>query len=241
MSPGRRSLLPDRVRARRGGYTLIEVMVAIAISAIGISGIVFMQTATVVSNQDAHETQIATTFARTWLERLKRDALLWTAAGDPPVGTMFAGRDTAVANPATYFVPLAANTDVGAWTVPIPMALPATESSGANYHGVDVGARDVAINGAPVVATADIYYCANTKFVTVHTVNNLPNAIRATVRVWWNRRSSLNTTDYAPGIVAVRAGGCQSFVPSSPVLQDPPLGRFRVIYLSTILRWTAPT
>jgi prepilin-type N-terminal cleavage/methylation domain-containing protein len=239
MSPGRRTLLPDLVRARRGGYTLIEVMVAIAISAIGVSGIVFMQQATVVSNQDAHETQIATIFARTWIERMKRDALLWTEAGPPPVGAMFAGR-VEVANPATYFVPTAANTDVGAWTVPIPMGPPATESSGANYHGVDVGARDLAINGAPVVSNADIYYCANTKFVTVHTVNNLPNAIRATVRVWWIRRSSLNTTSYR-GILAVRAGGCQAFVPSSPALQDAGQGRFRVTYLSTILRWTAPT
>lgn len=40
----------------RAGYTLIEVMISIAISAISITGIVFMQTATVRSNQDAHET-----------------------------------------------------------------------------------------------------------------------------------------------------------------------------------------
>lgn len=185
---------------------------------------------------------MATLFARTWLERVKRDALLWTASGTPVVGTMFADRGVGLPNSAAYFVPSAPAADVGAWAVPIPVA-GAPESSGANFHGVDVGAIDLALPpGAPQVVTArDIYYCANTKFVTVHNVNNQPNAIRATVRVWWNRKSTLNDSDYTPGITAVRAGGgCQAFLPSSAQLQDP-AGRFRVVYLSTILRWTAPT
>lgn len=229
--------------SRRAGYTLIEVMVAVAISAISISGIVFMQTATVRSNQDAHETQVATVFARNWIDRIRRDALMWTAPGAPVVGTMFADRDVALANSGGYFTPGLGIGDVPGtdWAVPIP-AFGGPESSGANFHGVDVGAVDIAIPGQPVVAAGDIYYCANAKFVTVHNVNNQPNAIRATVRVWWNRKSSLNAADYSTGIAAVRAGnGCHAFVPTSVQLQDAGLGRFRVVYLSTVLRWTGPT
>jgi prepilin-type N-terminal cleavage/methylation domain-containing protein len=227
MSEGRR-----RTNAR-AGYTLIEVMIAIAISSIGLSGIVFMQTATVRSNHDALETQVAITFARTWIERVKRDALLWTAPGNPP-----AAANRAPAN--NYFVAWPAPTDAPAWDV--PLSLPgAFESAGANFHGVDVGARDPLLQGNPVVTNGDIYYCANTKFVTVHTSNLLPNAIRATVRVWWNRKASLNDADYTPGIQQVRGGGCQAFLPTSAQLQDAGRGRFRVVYLSTVLRWTQPT
>jgi prepilin-type N-terminal cleavage/methylation domain-containing protein len=228
---------------RRLGYTLIEVMVGVAISAIGISGIVLMQSATVRSNQDAHETQVATSFARTWLERNKRDALLWTGPGTLQApGAMFATRNTALANSGTYFSPTEANQDV--WAVPIPLTN-APESAGANYQGVDVGAVDnvVPFTGvvAPVrrVANGDIYYCTNTKFVQVHTSLGQPDALRATVRVWWQRKASLNEADYTPGLQAVRAGGCESFLPTSADLQDPQ-GRFRVVYLSTVVRWTSP-
>jgi prepilin-type N-terminal cleavage/methylation domain-containing protein len=226
-------------RARRSaGYTLIEVMVAIAISAIGISGIVFMQTATVRSNQDAHETQVATVFARTWIERIRRDSLMWTAVGDPPRALILAGRNLGVPNSANYFVPTLPND--GNWDVPVPLAGTALESSGANYHGVDVGALDPLLPAVPV-ANRDIYYCANTKFTVVHQANALTNAIRADVRVWWSRKSTLNETDYTPGIGRVRGGGCESWIPSSAELRDRPLYRFRVVYLSTYLRWTAPT
>jgi prepilin-type N-terminal cleavage/methylation domain-containing protein len=227
-------------RARRSaGYTLIEVMVSIAISAIGISGIVFMQSATVRSNQDAQETQVATVFARSWIERIRRDAVMWTALGPPPLAQILAGRNLGIPNSANYFVPTAFND--GVWDVPIPIA-GALESSGANYHGVDVGALDPLLGAGLVpVTNRDIYYCANTKFTTVHLANNLANAIRADVRVWWSRKSSLNETDYTPSIGQVRAGGCESWIPTSAQLRDRPLYRFRVVYLSTYLRWTTPT
>lgn len=223
-------------RARHSaGYTLIEVMIAIAVAAIGISGIVFMQTATVRSNQDALETQVATVFARTWIERIRRDALMWTAPGNPARATILMGRNLGLPNSANYFVPTAVDDDV--WDVPIPMAGLAAESSGANYHGVDVGAVDPTMAPMPVT-NGDIYYCANTKFTIVHVVNGQTNALRADVRVWWNRKASLNETDYTPGIARVRGGGCESWVPTSPILRD---ARFRVVYLSTYLRWTVPT
>jgi prepilin-type N-terminal cleavage/methylation domain-containing protein len=226
-------------RARlSAGYTLIEVMVSIAISAIGISGIVFMQTATVRSNQDAHETQVATVFARTWIERIRRDSLMWTVVGNPVLGTVLAGHNVGIPNSANYFVPTQPND--GVWDVPVSLA-GSRSSSGANYHGVDVGAPDPLLPAAVPVTNRDIYYCANTKFTPVHLVNGLTNAMRADVRVWWSRKSSLNETDYTPGIGRVRGGGCESWIPSSAELRDRPRYRFRVVYLSTYLRWTTPT
>jgi prepilin-type N-terminal cleavage/methylation domain-containing protein len=222
----------------RAGYTLIEVMVAIGISAIGISGIVFMQSATVRSNHDAWETQTATVFARTWIERIRRDAMMWTALGNPVRATILAGRNLGIPNSGNYFVPTQVNDD--AWDVPVPM-VNAPESSGANYHGVDVGALDPVMPVPAVVTNRDIYYCANTKFTTVHLVNGLTNTLRADVRVWWSRKASLNATDRTPGIARVRGGGCESWIPTSADLRDRPQYRFRVVYLSTYLRWVAPT
>lgn len=229
-----------RQERSRAGYTLIEVMVAIAVSAIGISGIVFMQSATVRSNQDALETQTATVFARTWIERIRRDALMWTALGPPDRAQILAGRNLGIAGAEDYFAVTLPTDDN--WDVPVPLEPPAFESSGANYHGVDVGAIDPLLPVATnVVRNADIYFCANTKFTEVHRVNNLTNALRADVRVWWSRKASLNETDYAAGIGRVRANGCSSWIPTSAELRDPGLYRFRVVYLSTYLRWTTPT
>ncbi|MFM2416203.1 MAG: hypothetical protein RL385_926, partial [Pseudomonadota bacterium] len=67
---------------RSGGFTLIEVMIAVAIITIGSTGLFAMQGATLRANADASETTVATAFASTWLERIKRDALTWTLRGN---------------------------------------------------------------------------------------------------------------------------------------------------------------
>jgi Tfp pilus assembly protein PilV len=70
-------------RRSREGYSLIEVMTAVGIMIVGSTGIAMMVGATTRANDDAWESSTAATFAATWMERVKRDALNWTAAGDP--------------------------------------------------------------------------------------------------------------------------------------------------------------
>jgi prepilin-type N-terminal cleavage/methylation domain-containing protein len=221
---------PSRTRhAQRAGFTLIEVMVAASLFLIGIVGVVYMQSASVRSNQDAYESMVATHFARTWLDRIKRDALGWTAAGLPNVVNMF----TAPARPGSapsYFVPGALPaTGSGLWP------LDANESASINYHGVELGRTDP-LTGL-VVAPADIYYCAFGWFTAgPNNAAGLMTEMRADVTVWWSRKGSLEATNYAD-ISAARASarGCDgvAFNPNAVVPAT-----MRRVTLAAVLHWT---
>lgn len=64
-------------RAASGGYTLIEVMAALGVLAIGATGVLALQKATLISNTNARNLTIANNIAMTWAERLRVDALQW--------------------------------------------------------------------------------------------------------------------------------------------------------------------
>lgn len=66
-----------RFAGRAAGYTVIEVMIALTILAIGTTGIIAMQKVTTVANRDAKNLVIASQVARTWIERLRSDAVQW--------------------------------------------------------------------------------------------------------------------------------------------------------------------
>jgi prepilin-type N-terminal cleavage/methylation domain-containing protein len=63
------------MRAR--GYTVIEVMIALTLLAVGTSGIIAMQKVTAIANRDAKSLVVANQVARTWIERLRADATQW--------------------------------------------------------------------------------------------------------------------------------------------------------------------
>jgi prepilin-type N-terminal cleavage/methylation domain-containing protein len=231
---------------RRAGFTLIEVMVGVLISAIGIAGISFMQTASVRGNQDAYESTIATNFARTWLERVKRDALLWRAPGNPLVGVMFPARGVPASN---YFVP-----GTG-WTVPRPLLRPlgtSQESSGADYHGIEIGSPSDPLNPASaLVGTDQIYYCLNLRFNTVQFDAGRAVAMGVDARVYWARKGSLSATNYS-NIVPMRRdpAGCDNpafhfndtqMLAATQCALDGVLNYcMRVHYLRTVIRMVPP-
>ena len=66
---------------RARGYTVIEVMIALTLLAIGTSGIIAMQKVTSVTNREARNLVIANQIARTWMEAAER---LSTAASPSP-------------------------------------------------------------------------------------------------------------------------------------------------------------
>ncbi|WP_437592187.1 type IV pilus modification PilV family protein [Sorangium sp. So ce1000] len=63
--------------AASGGYTLIEVMAALGVLAIGATGVLALQKATLISNTNARNIAVANNIAMTWAERLRVDALQW--------------------------------------------------------------------------------------------------------------------------------------------------------------------
>jgi prepilin-type N-terminal cleavage/methylation domain-containing protein len=66
----------QRMRQKRA-YTIIEVMVAIALLAVAASGIVALQKVTLVSSARGKNLAIAAQLGRTWVERLRGDAVVW--------------------------------------------------------------------------------------------------------------------------------------------------------------------
>ena len=76
---------PTSVRRSRSsgvrGYTVIEILMAMAVLAVGIVGIISMQKITVSSNQHAKNLAIATHIAESWLGMLAAEAALWNDDG----------------------------------------------------------------------------------------------------------------------------------------------------------------
>lgn len=67
-----------RARSRSRGYTAVELMLSLAIFAVGVTGIIAMQKVTVVSNQHAKNLALATSIAEAWLDQLSTDSTVWT-------------------------------------------------------------------------------------------------------------------------------------------------------------------
>jgi len=193
----------------RAGYTLIEIMTAVFIMTIGAAGILAMQGASVRSNQDANETTTAINFATTWVERVKRDARLWTEVGG-------------VALAKTRYLSVV-TTSPNTWFLPISTP---NESAGASYHGFDTP------------TTALIRFCVNLKLVVVHAYNPITsgvaatdaNAIRADVRVWWHRAAS-DINRATPECKPSAANAASDALPNEP--------RIRRQFLSTVVSWRA--
>ncbi len=148
------------------GYTAVEVLMAMTVMAIGAAGVMSMQKASVQGNLDARKADVANSIARTWVERIQRDAMQWTAPG-PTTGT--------VSNIATAAI--LANAIAGGggnWVFP-------NQYIGNNppfSPAFDILGRDL--------ATADLgkaVFCVNIR-VTWLTANEL---LRADVRVLWPR------------------------------------------------------
>ncbi len=70
-------------RSRREGFTLLEVMLAVAVMLVGVMGIISLQRATIHANYDARSTSTGTVNTARWVDILRRSALIWTdATGD---------------------------------------------------------------------------------------------------------------------------------------------------------------
>lgn len=207
------------MRKRALGFTLVEVMTAVVVMTIGATGILAMQGASIQSNQDAFETSAAVNFGATWLERIKRDARLWTAPGNAALANTVYMRGLAAAASTAWFVPDPAV---------VGNALSTFESPAANFQGFDT-----------VVTAANestLRFCVNLRLTVAHAYSGLTggsiattdaDAVRADVRVWWHRASD----------DANRRRKCTTAPLSEDEIKSPSI---RKQYLSTVVRWRSP-
>ena len=69
-----------RKRALRRGYTLVELMMALALFTVAVLGIISMQKITVVSNAHAKNVAMAQRIAQAWAGQLEMDGSAWRSA-----------------------------------------------------------------------------------------------------------------------------------------------------------------
>lgn len=117
-------------RSRKNeGFTLIEVMMSLAILVVGAVGILSLQGAATRGNIAGRQMSAATQRTSVWVERLRRDSLFWQRPGNP-IGVA----------PASQYL-----TQVGGdWFV--PQSLDPTETAGAGWTGDDLATGDEAVH-----------------------------------------------------------------------------------------------
>ncbi len=158
-------------KSQQRAYTVVEVMMALAVLTLGASGVIAMQKATLIANTNARNVVTATGIAQAWMERLRTDALTW----NDPAGSPDLTSDTVWLKDATGTQPL------GSGWVP-PATIKPAGSSQADIMGADI------FSGDPSTSA----FCTQvrlTRFSTASKLWSLSRMIRVEVRVYWDKSS----------------------------------------------------
>jgi hypothetical protein len=155
--------------ARRGGYTVVEVIMAIAVLMLGALGVIAMQRATLIANVSARNLVTATDVAQSWMERMRVDALAWNEPGGVPDLTNDTMWLKLASPPAGWLAPQSNN-----------LALQPTGAPQADVMGADVFTGDPSLPAfCPQVRL--------TRFSDNPTFSDLYRMIRVEVRVYWDK------------------------------------------------------
>jgi type IV pilus assembly protein PilV len=64
-------------RARRRGYTVVELMMALAVFATGVTGVIAMERTVIAANRHSRSLTVANGIAQAWLDQLSVDSSVW--------------------------------------------------------------------------------------------------------------------------------------------------------------------
>jgi prepilin-type N-terminal cleavage/methylation domain-containing protein len=173
-------------RARSRGYTVVEVLSAMTLFAIGAAGVISMQRVTIQGGTDARRFDVATNIAREWQHRLQVDSFRWT---EPDSVVTTSNRTT-----RTQWLQTVENASSGtppSWRVPVRGSLPIPGHSSA----FDVLGRDVDIQDE------NRMFCVHYRLSWIAPEGPAPTAlIRAEIRVYWPRleQGTPDCEDLAP-------------------------------------------
>ena len=193
---------------RSRGYTVIEVMMALAILAVGATGVIALQKVALIGNSNARIGDGARQVASTWADRLKIDAMQW----NDPLGIPDIGETRWLASAGTYDT--VNPPGPGQWI--LAPEVPGWSSPVADIHGSDVALGDTTTNG--VFCTHLQMARAVQKPLSLVGATH-PIAVRALVRVVWRR-------DLAP------FSECRTTAPANIEEGD---ARYGFYYLSTVI------
>jgi prepilin-type N-terminal cleavage/methylation domain-containing protein len=196
---------------RRRGYTIVELLMSLAVLAIGVSGVIAMQKVTLASNRHAKNLAVATGIAEAWADALAADATLWNNSADLGDTDWLTTIQSAQLQ---WFRP--------AWS--------ANRSFGAGFSPL----------GDPVsdTDTAQARYCTHLRFAWLHGDPNSTQPegsglIRAEIRVFWPRegvihREGLTPANAPPALFCGPSTNAQTMMSTAAQLEH-----YHVIYLTT--------
>ncbi|MGB5811099.1 MAG: prepilin-type N-terminal cleavage/methylation domain-containing protein [Polyangiales bacterium] len=194
---------------RHDGFTLVEVMIAIGIMTVGSLGILSMHQAVTQANRDARDMNNALVITETWIERVERDAQLWTAQGF----------NTIELQNTQYLQALAGQPVSSGWFRP-------------GFIGTDSYAFTFA--GDDTVVANDIKYCVNVRLGWIRQ----GSSARVDVRTYWLREGHLPGARAHPQWVDegdFRTSACTAAAADGWDLGEAP--NVNVIFASTIVTW----
>ena len=149
-------------RSAQRGYTIVELMMAIAVFAIGVSGIIAMQKVAAAANQHSRALSVATNIAQTWQDQLNADASLYTER-NPLANTQLLSQAINFNN---------------VWHLP------------SDNTNLNLGAAFDAM-GNPLLgnAAANAQFCVHVRLTHLNNYPNLTSldVIRTEIRVFWPR------------------------------------------------------
>ena len=150
-------------RTRTRGYTVVELLMALAVFATGVTGIIAMQRTVIAANRHARNLTVANGIAQAWLDQLAADSTMWR---------------TNLAS--TVWLQSINNAGMnGAWQLPV-QSVAAARNFGPTFN----------VFGAPTPGAND--YCAHIRLTWLafdETQGGSPGtgSMRAEVRVFWLR------------------------------------------------------
>jgi type IV pilus assembly protein PilV len=165
------------------GFTVVEVMMALAVLTLGAVTVVSIQKATLIANVNARNIATATEIAQGWIERVRLDAQSWTNTGGIPNIGNTAWLQNATSVPG-WFAPQATFV-----SNPQPAGVPIADVTGADLS-----------NASDPLAPA---FCTQMRLIGFGLQNPnmwaLARLVRVEVRVYWDKRgAALNCTVSPP-------------------------------------------
>lgn len=201
-------------------------MLALAVLAVGAAGVMSMQRGAIVGNLEARRLDLANSIARSWVERLRRDATLWSTPSADVVNV-----DNCANASFCPHVQVCAAAPAGWYQPPIPTTYPADgQSPMFDALGRDLIAADAAKALYCVVIKVDSIV-ENGVYTGVPPAGAPHELVRATVVVFWPKQLVWGATPIP----------CTNFAAPVPPGNDPVSieainpGTYHFVYASTPL------
>ncbi len=172
---------PSRFRSR--GYTVVELMMALTILAIGVSGIIAMEKVTVSANKHAKSLAIASHIAEAWQEQLAADAAQWNHPSQN-------NNQRDLDNDTTWLNLVDSNP--GQWVRP---AWSSARQFGAAFDALGNPISEGGNSGGGGANLSQAVFCVNIRLDWLYPDTTGNGLIRSEVRVFWLRDGMGGTVD----------------------------------------------